>query len=182
MHRGDTDMNYTPAADVSGRESSTLPEVDAARNRFPCSIVWGALPCLSWMFPFIGHMGITDSDGRIHDFAGPYTICIDRFMVGKVLKYYPMDPNECGGRDAWDDAVAKADEVYSHKMHNLCCQNCHHHTVHALEILGIHYNIASAVALVLFKGKWSSPSAFLHILIPFLIFCVILFVSIYFTS
>jgi hypothetical protein len=26
-------------------------------------------------------MGITDSEGKVHDFAGPYTIGIDDFMV-----------------------------------------------------------------------------------------------------
>jgi len=32
------------------------------------------LPLISNLLPWIGHTGIGDSRGRIHDFAGPYTI------------------------------------------------------------------------------------------------------------
>jgi hypothetical protein len=43
---------------------------DVGRSRFPFSIVWTPLPPLTWLFPFIGHMGITDSRGVCYDFAG----------------------------------------------------------------------------------------------------------------
>lgn len=71
-----------------------LPRIDVNRNRYPYCIVWGTLPLISWCFPFIGHMGIADSEGKIHDFAGPYFIGIDRFMTGSVMKYVQMDPTE----------------------------------------------------------------------------------------
>lgn len=41
-----------------------------ASDRYPYSIIWGSLPVITWLFPFIGHMGIADSDGIVHDFAG----------------------------------------------------------------------------------------------------------------
>ncbi len=31
---------------------------------------------LTWLFPFIGHMGITRTDGVIRDFAGPYYVSV----------------------------------------------------------------------------------------------------------
>ena len=65
---------------------------EVGKNRYPFSIVWGSLPCLTWLCPVIGHLGITDSKGQIHDFAGPYTICIDDFMTGPVIKYWQLDP------------------------------------------------------------------------------------------
>ena len=34
-------------------------------------------------------MGIGDSQGRIHDFAGPYTIGVDNFMVLPTLICHP---------------------------------------------------------------------------------------------
>ena len=43
-------------------------------------IVWTPLPLLSWLFPFIGHVGIATSDGMIHDFSGPYTIHVCAFV------------------------------------------------------------------------------------------------------
>jgi hypothetical protein len=30
----------------------------------------------SWLFPFIGHMGIATSDGVIRDFAGSYFVSV----------------------------------------------------------------------------------------------------------
>ena len=51
--------------------------VDVDRSRFPYAIVWTPLPMISWLLPFIGHMGICDSRGVVYDFAGPYYIGID---------------------------------------------------------------------------------------------------------
>ena len=47
---------------------------DFRRNRFPYSVVFQPLPPLTWLLPLIGHMGVCDSEGRVHDFQGPYTI------------------------------------------------------------------------------------------------------------
>ncbi len=37
---------------------------------FPHCIVWTPIPVITWFMPFVGHMGICDSAGTIHDFAG----------------------------------------------------------------------------------------------------------------
>lgn len=39
-------------------------------NRYPFCIVWSPIPILTWVWPFIGHMGIALSSGVILDFAG----------------------------------------------------------------------------------------------------------------
>ena len=39
-------------------------------DRFPFCIVWSPIPVLTWIWPFIGHMGIALSSGVILDFAG----------------------------------------------------------------------------------------------------------------
>lgn len=59
-----------------------VSKVDAARNRFPFSVVWQPFPVLGWILPCIGHMGICDSQGVVHDFQGPYTIVSDNMMLG----------------------------------------------------------------------------------------------------
>mmetsp|Transcript_47738 Transcript_47738/g.125056 ORF Transcript_47738/g.125056 Transcript_47738/m.125056 type:complete len:151 (-) Transcript_47738:1675-2127(-) len=108
-------------------------KVDLELNRFPNSIVWGPLGPLTCCCPCVGHMGIADSQGRIHDFAGPYCIGIDDFMVGCVWRYAPVAKP---GEHSWDDAIEAADALYREKVHNICCENCHHHTAVALEHTG----------------------------------------------
>ena len=60
-------------------------------DRFPLCIVWTALPGITQMIPSIGHTGIGDSKGIIHDFAGPYAISIDDFTFGKTYKYVKLN-------------------------------------------------------------------------------------------
>lgn len=42
-----------------------LPAVDAKKNRFPFCIVWSPIPVITWLLPFIGHLGIATSDGYV---------------------------------------------------------------------------------------------------------------------
>ena len=63
--------------------SETLPTTTASSSRFGfrvsvadssaahCVVL---LAVIRWLLPFIGHMGICDSEGKVHDFAGPYHI------------------------------------------------------------------------------------------------------------
>ena len=44
--------------------------VDIEHNKYPYSIVWTALPCITCCLPCIGHTGICQSDGTINDFVG----------------------------------------------------------------------------------------------------------------
>lgn len=43
--------------------------VDTKRERYPFCIVWTPIPCLTWIAPFVGHMGVADSRGVIYDFG-----------------------------------------------------------------------------------------------------------------
>ena len=44
-----------------GVENSTVP---------PLSVVWTPIHPITWCCPFVGHMGITDSKGYLHDWHG----------------------------------------------------------------------------------------------------------------
>lgn len=54
--------------------------VDVQNVRYPFCIVWTPIPLLTWLFPFIGHMGIAYSNGVIRDFAGPYHVSVSNWL------------------------------------------------------------------------------------------------------
>lgn len=64
------DMRAADAQDVEQlladkTQKLQLPPVDAKKNRFPFCIVWSPIPVLTWLLPFIGHLGIATSDGYV---------------------------------------------------------------------------------------------------------------------
>jgi transmembrane protein 222 len=83
------------------------------------------LPGITWLFPFIGHLGIGDSRGVIYDFAGPYYIGIDNLAFSRPIRYLQLDPSKARLREgvspqkAWDAAVDTGCDVYCTRMHNI---------------------------------------------------------------
>ena len=74
-----------PVQDSSKKPSMTddhflsqnlIDRIDVPRVKYPHSIVWTPIPLLTWLFPFVGHMGIARTDGVIRDFAGPYYVSV----------------------------------------------------------------------------------------------------------
>ncbi|KAM8716987.1 hypothetical protein ACLKA7_003799 [Drosophila subpalustris] len=83
-----------------------LPPIDFDLDRFPYSIVWTPIPVLTWILPFIGHMGICMANGVIRDFAGPYLVTEDNMAFGRPTRYLRLHPkNVDGGSCAWDEAL-----------------------------------------------------------------------------
>lgn len=66
-------------------------KIDPGRDRFPFCIVWTPLPFISWLVPFIGHVGICREDGVILDFAGPNFVYVDNFAFGAVARYIQIN-------------------------------------------------------------------------------------------
>lgn len=87
---------------------------DVARSRFPFAITWTPLPVITWLLPFIGHMGICDSRGVVYDFAGPYTIGVDDMAFGKPTRILVLDPEKVGRRQEGKTAVQIFDEGVDH--------------------------------------------------------------------
>ncbi|XP_017853922.1 transmembrane protein 222 isoform X2 [Drosophila busckii] len=120
-------------SDGDERVLERLPPIDTALDRYPFCIVWTPIPVLTWILPFIGHMGICMSNGIIRDFAGPYLVTEDNMAFGRPTRYMRLHPkNVEGGAYAWDEAVSKASVLYGTRMHNLFCDNCHSHVATAL--------------------------------------------------
>lgn len=82
---------------IEGNVPKTM-QIDPRRARFPYCIVWTPLPIISWLIPFIGHIGICREDGVILDFAGPNFVCVDNFAFGSVTRYLQISKEKvCTG-------------------------------------------------------------------------------------
>ncbi|XP_030074305.1 transmembrane protein 222 [Microcaecilia unicolor] len=155
--------------------SGTLERVDPERGRFPYCVVWTPIPVLTWLFPIIGHMGICTSSGIIRDFAGPYYVSEDNMAFGKPVKYWKLDSTKVysTSQSAWDTAVHEASEEYKHRMHNLCCDNCHSHVALALNLMrydnGTSWNMVKLCFLILLHGKYVSIGGFVKTWLPFVL-------------
>lgn len=145
--------------------------IDIQNARFPYCLVWTPLPCITWMLPFIGHIGIAYSNGIIRDFAGPYYVSEDDLAFGKTTRYLQLDPQNIVSKP-WDDAVREASDEYKKRMHNICCDNCHSHVAMALNMMeykgSSSWNMVNICFLVLFRGSFVNFLGFLKTWGPFL--------------
>ncbi|KAI4380870.1 hypothetical protein MLD38_007009 [Melastoma candidum] len=71
-----------------------LDGIDTKKEKFPCCLVWTPLPVISWLAPFIGHVGIRREDGVILDFSGSNLVNVDNFSFGSVARYLQLDRQE----------------------------------------------------------------------------------------
>lgn len=68
--------------------------VDPHHARFPYCLVWTPLPIVAWLVPFIGHLGICQTNGVILDFAGPFFVNVDNFAFGATARFHRLDPRK----------------------------------------------------------------------------------------
>ena len=148
--------------DDSEQEQRDDEQFVTADQRFPYAIVWTHLPPITWILPFIGHMGICDSRGVIYDFVGG--IGQGDMMLGPPCRYLRLDPSQAR-KGTWDAAVRRANDIYEHRMHNICCDNCHSHVAVALEQMKYravsHWNMVVLCFWVFFTAPYTSFCAFL---------------------
>ncbi|XP_032824062.1 transmembrane protein 222 [Petromyzon marinus] len=171
---GDRDTGDAGDRDTGDmRPGQAWSDVDVARSRFPFCVVWTPIPCLSWFVPFIGHMGIAMSSGVIRDFAGPYYVSEDNMAFGNPTRYWMLEPSKIGVShpNAWDKAISEASEEYKHRMHNLCCDNCHSHVAMALNLMRYggrdDWGMVRLCVLMLVRGRHVSMWGFLKTWLPF---------------
>merc|ERR1712173_201840 len=84
----------------------------------------------------------------------------------------------------YDDAVARASQVYEGLVHNLILNNCHSHVAHALNQLNYRgfkgWNTAYLILLMFFRGHTVNTTRTMITYLPFVIilvgflFCVML--------
>ncbi|KAF6111905.1 transmembrane protein 222 [Phyllostomus discolor] len=99
----------------------------------------------------------------------------DNMAFGKPAKYWKLDPARvyASGPNAWDTAVHDASEEYKHRMHNLCCDNCHSHVALALNLMrynnSTNWNMVTLCFFCLLYGKYVSVGAFVKTWLPFVL-------------
>ncbi|GAV69106.1 DUF778 domain-containing protein [Cephalotus follicularis] len=159
-------------------ELCQLDEIDPKKAKFPCCLVWTPLPVVSWLAPFIGHIGICQEDGAILDFSGSNFINVDDFAFGAPARHLQLDRNQCcfppnlaghtckhgyqhtefGTAITWDDALRSSIRHFQHKTYNIFTCNCHSFVANCLNRLcygaSMDWNMINVAALILFKGRW----------------------------
>lgn len=154
---------------MSGGPRSAV--IDAKADRFPFCVVWAPLPVVTWLLPFIGHLGVTDSEGVIYDFAGSYTIGRDNFLFGVPTRYVQLEI-AADQASRWDEAVAKGCAEYSLHSYNFFLDNCHSLVARCLNGFpdsGNNWNMVTLCFWVFIRGRYVDVRAFLKTWFPFVL-------------
>ena len=162
-------------------EITSQKNIDLRSSHFPYCIVWTPIPILTYIIPCIGHTGVGNSSGIIHDFASSFFVSVDDFAFGKPTKYIQLDLTEQEKYD-WDRAILKGDNRYNMEEHNLFVNNCHSHVAYVLNQLNYrgrnNYNMVSIWWMLIMKGKYVSCCGFFKTYIGFLIIVFIILIII----
>uniref|UniRef100_A0A146LYE8 Transmembrane protein 222 n=2 Tax=Lygus hesperus TaxID=30085 RepID=A0A146LYE8_LYGHE len=168
------------AEELRGREMPRYHSQSAEGHspRYPHCIVWTPIPLITYIFPFIGHMGICKANGVIRDFAASYYVSEDNMAFGQPTKIVQLDPSKVKGTIDWDTAIEEAAQVYEHRMHNLCCDNCHSMVALALNKMQYNgktnWNMVSVWGLFVCRGKYLGWGGAVKTLLPFFILVFII--------
>ncbi|PHT40474.1 Protein REVERSION-TO-ETHYLENE SENSITIVITY1 [Capsicum baccatum] len=170
-----------------------LDEIDPENAKFPCCLVWTPLPVVSWLAPFIGHVGICTEDGSAVAFSGSNFINVDDFVLGSVAKYLQLDRKQCcflrnlaghtckhgykhsefGSATTWDDAIQSSVRHFEHKSYNLFTCNGYSFLANCLNRLcfggSMDWNMINVGVLLLFKGHWVNNISILRSFSPFIL-------------
>lgn len=169
-------------------------KIDVAHERYPFCIVWTPIPLITWLLPFVGHMGICNSEGIIHDFAGPYYIGQDCMAFGDPVKYwdishllgpkkdtpaqYMVTPQRT--MEVYDEAIASTTGYFRQtQMYNFFCNNCHSFVASCLEAGHVgnrSWNMVKLAFYLFFCGKYISFGRFMKAHLPFLL--IVIFITV----
>lgn len=66
----------------------------------------------------------------MYDFAGPYTVNVNNFAFGRVLKAVPLEVDNVKMKGA----IFQSNCAFQKKNHDLILNNCHSHVAQALHL------------------------------------------------
>lgn len=125
-----------------------LDQIDPTKSRFPCCLVWTPLPVVSWLAPFIGHVGLCMEDGAVVDFSGSNLVTIDDFAYGSVARYIQLDREQVQLSNFLDNLLILGEDKLNFNVEKYRSQfitqreNCRH-IEHILESISILRDLLS---------------------------------------
>lgn len=152
-------------------------------KRFPFCIVWTPIPVITWLLPFVGHVGICLSSGIILDFAGPYYVAMDQLSFGNPTKYWVLDPelasfpedsigSSTSSRSTsadWDKALQACTSLYQLKPYSLLSQNCHNFVGHFLNQVRYDnkdWDVVNIATAIFIHGQFIGAASFAKTWLP----------------
>ena len=175
-----SDLAISRVVDIDTDDDSESGGVSADEEpQYACCILWTPIHPITWVLPFVGHMGVCDSSGRLHDWGGgPISGCKpSHMMFGTPARYLRLKPRDVA---AWDAAIAQADDEYSGYIHCMVLgSDCHSHVARVLDISSYtHYrcllhNKVCLAATVFFFGRHSGWTGFVSTWLGFALFVLI---------
>lgn len=178
-------INIEPAQNSCSARDTNGADINFETDKYPFCIVWTPIPLITCFFPFIGHMGIAMSNGKIRDFAGSYWVSEDNFGFGRPKRYLVLNVKNVRNQSAyqWDESVLKASNEYGKRVHNLILDNCHNHVAMALN--NMEYNghnkwgVVHLAGWMFFRGKYVGRTGVLCTWAPFLVIVILCLFSIW---
>nr|ADW80942.1 RTE1-like protein 1 [Dianthus caryophyllus] len=201
----ETNVDIEEQSVISDRPVETTMHIDPERGRFPFLFVWAPLPVLTWLIPFIGHIGICREDGVILCFTTSYFVFVDDFGYFSVTRYLQIDEKLCRAISSlpsdkneerhqnseenkivsWDHGLQKSILEYQHHSYNLLTCNCHSFVANSLNHLGFcggSWNVVSVAVLILLKGRWVDRVSMVKSYLPFAILFLICVFTVFYVS
>lgn len=102
---------------------------------------------------------------------------LETSLVLSMFRFWRLNPAKVSSmQNSWDIAISSASEEYKHRMHNLCCDNCHSHVAMALNLMQYNrsssWNMVKLCFFMLIYGKFTSLGGFLKTWVPFTVIAV----------
>jgi hypothetical protein len=112
---------------------SDAPMVSNQSTGIESCVVWTSIPIFSWVLPWIGHVGISDSLGTVHDFQGDFTIGRGQMLFGDPKQKWvvPID------RAVLDEAILDTATEFRRVPYSFFCSNCHFFVASCLQRAGL---------------------------------------------
>merc|ERR1712039_1073298 len=134
--------------------------------------VWTPFFPISVPLPWLGHIGITDSEGEVHEFMGFGGSHGYGLSFGPICRYYPLDENLAliSIDSGIDGAYAQMEGV----GHGGCVNNCHSFVGWALDSMGYEscasWTMIEIAARLFFLGRFASFLMFCYWFLPAAVF------------
>ena len=176
-NNNDKDKDKDNKGSEQNLELPSNKEINTETSEFPYCVVWTPIPILTYLFPSIGHCGICDSNGKIHEYGGSFYFGNDYVSFGKPTKYFRLELSNEEKKNL-DKAIEKGDQKYDEEERCCFIDNCHSHIAYIFNQLNYrgknNYNQISIWWMLVIKGKFVSCCGFFKTYIGFLIIILII--------